>query len=175
MLRTFFFHTHEGSHLRIDQGKASSVHLLCCIDCSFHFEGLNAYIILWIIRRNLRTSLVSHVTSSTPPTHCPCCCLPPCRRPFQLFDDLIAASLDYYGQKGVLDRSPVPLSLEREKDARLVKSPLKFPGKIATDLANGRLFISDSNNHRIVSQSLKALCRASSAAAHTVIRLANLT
>lgn len=29
-------------------------------------------------------------------------------------------------------------------------SPLRYPGKIASDLANGRLFVSDSNNHRIV-------------------------
>ncbi len=33
---------------------------------------------------------------------------------------------------------------------RRVSSPLKFPGKIAIDNAGQRLFISDSNNHRIV-------------------------
>lgn len=36
------------------------------------------------------------------------------------------------------------------KDNKLVESSLRFPGKIASDLANNRLFISDSNNHRIV-------------------------
>ena len=29
-------------------------------------------------------------------------------------------------------------------------SPLRYPGKLATDLSGGRLFVSDSNNHRVV-------------------------
>ncbi|CAI5960442.1 unnamed protein product [Closterium sp. NIES-64] len=68
----------------------------------------------------------------------------------QLFDDLIAASLEYYGAKGALSDAPIPLALERSRDQRVVASALRFPGKLASDLANGRLFISDSNNHRIV-------------------------
>jgi DNA-binding beta-propeller fold protein YncE len=65
-------------------------------------------------------------------------------------DDLVQAALNYYGEKQSLDYRPVPVALEKNKDARLAASPLKFPGKLATDLANQRLFISDSNNHRIV-------------------------
>ncbi|BBN12735.1 phosphoglycolate phosphatase [Marchantia polymorpha subsp. ruderalis] len=65
-------------------------------------------------------------------------------------DDLVAAALQYYGEKGLLNDKPIPEALEKDKDSRLVASPLKFPGKLATDLANQRLFISDSNNHRIV-------------------------
>ena len=42
----------------------------------------------------------------------------------------------------------VPMALERAKDPLLARSPLRFPGKLAVDLAHGRLFISDSNNHR---------------------------
>ncbi|GJP46594.1 hypothetical protein CLOM_g5865 [Closterium sp. NIES-68] len=68
----------------------------------------------------------------------------------QLFDGLIAASLEYYGAKGALSDAPIPLALERSKDQRVLASPLRFPGKLASDLANGRLFLSDSNNHRIV-------------------------
>lgn len=65
-------------------------------------------------------------------------------------DDLLSAALQYYGEKGELNNSPLPVALEKNKDGRLLASPLRFPGKITTDLANGRLFISDSNHHRIV-------------------------
>ncbi|CAM6081683.1 unnamed protein product [Calypogeia fissa] len=65
-------------------------------------------------------------------------------------DDLVQAALNYYGEKQMLDYRPIPEALEKNKDSRLATSPLKFPGKLATDLANQRLFISDSNNHRIV-------------------------
>ncbi|CAD7700093.1 unnamed protein product [Ostreobium quekettii] len=65
-------------------------------------------------------------------------------------DDILSAGLEYYGEKGDLDSSPVPQTLERNKDARLLKSPLRFPGKIATDVDGDRLFISDSNDHRII-------------------------
>ncbi|KAK9805135.1 hypothetical protein WJX72_001459 [[Myrmecia] bisecta] len=65
-------------------------------------------------------------------------------------DDLIAAALEFYGEKGLLDATPVPQTLERNKDARLATSQLRFPGKVATDLAGDRLFIADSNNNRIV-------------------------
>ncbi|GAB4822761.1 hypothetical protein N2152v2_009807 [Parachlorella kessleri] len=68
----------------------------------------------------------------------------------QDLDDLLAAALDFYGEQGLLDDSPLPLALEREKDPRLASSPLRFPGKVATDLEGGRLFIADSNNHRLV-------------------------
>ncbi|KAH9322714.1 hypothetical protein KI387_017353, partial [Taxus chinensis] len=65
-------------------------------------------------------------------------------------DDLVEAALQFYGEKKVLDDHPIPEVLEKEKDTRLLMSPLKFPGKLATDITNNRLFISDSNNHRIV-------------------------
>jgi hypothetical protein len=68
----------------------------------------------------------------------------------QDLDDLVEAALEYYGEKKQLDLQPLTQTLEKDKDSRLVNSPLKFPGKLATDLVNGRLFISDSNHHRIV-------------------------
>ncbi len=43
--------------------------------------------------------------------------------------------------------SPLPLSLEKH---RLSEGLLFFPGKLATDEAGGRLFLSDSNHNRIV-------------------------
>ncbi|KAL4421480.1 hypothetical protein ABPG75_010771 [Micractinium tetrahymenae] len=65
-------------------------------------------------------------------------------------DDILAACLEYYGEQGLLDNSPLPEALERDRDPRLAASPLRFPGKLATDLAGNRLFISDSSNNRIV-------------------------
>ncbi|CAL8471539.1 g11081 [Coccomyxa elongata] len=67
----------------------------------------------------------------------------------QNVDDMLAAALEYYGERGMLDESPVPMTLERERRSSAA-SPLRYPGKLAADLAGNRLFISDSNNHRIV-------------------------
>ncbi|KAI3858545.1 hypothetical protein MKX03_005593 [Papaver bracteatum] len=65
-------------------------------------------------------------------------------------DDLVEAALLFYGEKEILDTTPLPLSLEKDNDPRLLTSPLKFPGKLAVDLLNNRLFIADSNHNRIV-------------------------
>ncbi|KAJ0024450.1 hypothetical protein Pint_07035 [Pistacia integerrima] len=45
-----------------------------------------------------------------------------------------------------------PVTLEKDNDPRLLTSPLKFPGKLAIDIPNNRLLISDSNHNRIVAQ-----------------------
>ncbi|KAI5424517.1 variant 3 [Lathyrus oleraceus] len=50
----------------------------------------------------------------------------------------------------MLDNAPITLNLEKDNDPRLLTSPLKFPGKLAIDVLNNRLFISDSNHNRIV-------------------------
>lgn len=63
-------------------------------------------------------------------------------------DDMLAAALEYYGERGELSESPVPVTLERERSSASLASPLRYPGKLAADLAGNRLFISDSNNHR---------------------------
>lgn len=65
-------------------------------------------------------------------------------------DDFVEAALLFYSGKNILDGSPLPLRLEKDNDPRLVTSPLKFPGKLAIDILNNRLFISDSNHNRIV-------------------------
>lgn len=66
-------------------------------------------------------------------------------------DDFVEAALLYYGKQNMLDNTPISLSLEKDNDPRLLTSPLKFPGKLAVDVLNNRLFISDSNHNRIVS------------------------
>lgn len=63
-----------------------------------------------------------------------------------LIDKSISDALRKYRTE--LDESPLPMQLEREKETST--SPLKFPAKIATDIVGKRLFISDSNNHRIL-------------------------
>lgn len=68
--------------------------------------------------------------------------------------DIITAALEYYGEEEMLDATPVPQALERDKDPRLTASPLRFPGKVAIDGIGQRLFISDSGNHRIVATDL---------------------
>ncbi|XP_038878874.1 protein SUPPRESSOR OF QUENCHING 1, chloroplastic [Benincasa hispida] len=65
-------------------------------------------------------------------------------------DDFVEAALLFYSEKKILDSRPLPLRLEKDNDPRLIASPLKFPGKLATDILNNRLFISDSNHNRIV-------------------------
>ncbi|KAH0733341.1 hypothetical protein KY289_004529 [Solanum tuberosum] len=65
-------------------------------------------------------------------------------------DNLVEAALLFYGKKNLLDSKPIPLRLEKDNDPRLLTSPLKFPGKLAVDVLNNRLFISDSNHNRIV-------------------------
>lgn len=46
----------------------------------------------------------------------------PCHAPLRYY------GVQYYGEQGVLDDTPVPVSLERERDPRLAASPLRFPG-----------------------------------------------
>lgn len=73
----------------------------------------------------------------------------------QAFDDAIAAVLTVFGERGELSPGPIPLRLERE---RVADMPLAFPGKVlAVDGAQGagRLYISDTNHHRIVVSSLE--------------------
>lgn len=66
----------------------------------------------------------------------------------EVVDSFIQAALSYYGRRGELDSTPLPIALEQEKDSRLSSSPLRYPGKLATDIPGNRLFISDSNNNR---------------------------
>uniref|UniRef100_A0A0E0KCW1 Thioredoxin-like fold domain-containing protein n=1 Tax=Oryza punctata TaxID=4537 RepID=A0A0E0KCW1_ORYPU len=49
-------------------------------------------------------------------------------------DDVVGAALEFYEEKKLLQNSSLPLALEKDKDNRLLASPLKFPGKLAIDV-----------------------------------------
>jgi DNA-binding beta-propeller fold protein YncE/thiol-disulfide isomerase/thioredoxin len=70
---------------------------------------------------------------------------------FKTLNQVIQQGLPYYRRKGVLDETPLRFDLEAHK-AR--STPLRYPGKILADAAAGRLFIADSNHHRIAVASL---------------------
>ena len=63
------------------------------------------------------------------------------------FDDAIAAVIHVFDEQKAIDRTPIALSPERE---RIRTSTLAFPGKVLADEAGGRLFIADSNHHRVL-------------------------
>jgi thiol-disulfide isomerase/thioredoxin len=66
---------------------------------------------------------------------------------FEALDAFMQKALPYYRNKKVLDPTPLKFDLEASKAK---KTPLRYPGKVLADEAGGRLFIADSNHHRIV-------------------------
>lgn len=71
---------------------------------------------------------------------------------YDLFDRAIAQTIQTAEAKGTLKRGPLNWKLERDKEARTV---LRFPGKVLADERTNRLFIADSNHHRVLVVSLK--------------------
>jgi len=67
------------------------------------------------------------------------------------FGEVIAQVIRTSEARGKMSREPLRLSLEREK---VPASVLSFPGKVLADESSRRLFIADSNHHRIVIVSL---------------------
>ena len=65
----------------------------------------------------------------------------------EAFERAIAAVIHVFDERGHIDRTPLPLSPERE---RIKTSTLAFPGKVLADEASGRLFIADSNHNRVL-------------------------
>jgi thiol-disulfide isomerase/thioredoxin len=65
----------------------------------------------------------------------------------EAFDRAIEAVIRVFDERGLIDRRPIPTSPERE---RLRTSALAFPGKVLADEASNRIFIADSNHHRVV-------------------------
>jgi sugar lactone lactonase YvrE len=65
------------------------------------------------------------------------------------FDQVLGQMVAEFDSKGLMDRTP--LSLHQDQEAETL---LSFPGKVLADAAGDRLFISDSNHHRIVVTSL---------------------
>lgn len=70
---------------------------------------------------------------------------------FDLFDKVIAQMIQHYDADGELRRGPLHATCEA---SRVPDSLLSFPGKVLADADRGRLFIADSNHHRIVIASL---------------------
>jgi thiol-disulfide isomerase/thioredoxin len=66
---------------------------------------------------------------------------------FEVLDNVIGEVVQAARAKGTLDETPPRWALEK---AKRPPSPLAFPGKVLADEASGRLFIADSNHHRIV-------------------------
>jgi len=63
------------------------------------------------------------------------------------FISAIRTVVRVFDERGEINRSPLPLDLERERHA---DQPLLYPGKVLADEATDRLYISDSNHNRIV-------------------------
>ena len=66
-------------------------------------------------------------------------------------DRAIAAVIQVFDERQLLDRRPIAQSPERE---RLKTSALAFPGKVLADETGSRLFIADSNHHRVLVASM---------------------
>ncbi|MDA1298137.1 MAG: thioredoxin-like domain-containing protein [Chloroflexi bacterium] len=65
----------------------------------------------------------------------------------RIFQQMIAE----FDAKGLLNRELLPFQLRAIKEA---ERPLAFPGKIEADAGRDRLFIADSNHHRVIVTSL---------------------
>ncbi|MFV1964424.1 MAG: thioredoxin-like domain-containing protein [Pirellulaceae bacterium] len=61
--------------------------------------------------------------------------------------EVLDRAIPYYRRNKLLDETPVRFDLLAHRQQR---SPLLFPGKVLADEAGGRLFITDSNHHRVV-------------------------
>jgi thiol-disulfide isomerase/thioredoxin/DNA-binding beta-propeller fold protein YncE len=66
---------------------------------------------------------------------------------FEVLDHVISEVVQSARAKGALDETPRHWALEKAKGPQ---RSLAFPGKVLADDASGRLFIADSNHHRIV-------------------------
>ena len=66
-------------------------------------------------------------------------------------DRAIAAVIQVFEERQLMDRRPIAQSPERE---RLKTSALAFPGKVLADESGSRLFIADSNHHRVLIASM---------------------
>ncbi len=67
---------------------------------------------------------------------------------FNVFDPIISGAIAEYGKVGgILNKEPIKFALEKDK---ITKSLLSYPGKITADPSASRLFITDSNNNRVL-------------------------
>jgi DNA-binding beta-propeller fold protein YncE len=66
---------------------------------------------------------------------------------YDVVQPVVSSLVAEFDGRGVLDRSPVEVSLEGEG---MPQSVLSFPGKVLADPEGGRLFVADTEHHRIV-------------------------
>jgi thiol-disulfide isomerase/thioredoxin len=66
---------------------------------------------------------------------------------YDLFDQVISATVKHFDAKGELDRRPIQFQLEKDAAPRSV---LSYPGKIAAHGSTQRLFFTDSNHNRVI-------------------------
>jgi DNA-binding beta-propeller fold protein YncE len=66
---------------------------------------------------------------------------------YPIFKPVIESLVQEFDAKGILDRTPLDLKLEKQG---LPATVLSFPGKVLADEAQGRLFIADTNHNRVV-------------------------
>ncbi len=64
---------------------------------------------------------------------------------YPIFQPVIDSVVQDFDARGLLDRTPLDLS-----PVVLPDTVLSFPGKVLADEAGGRLFVADTNHHRIV-------------------------
>ena len=67
-------------------------------------------------------------------------------------DGLFSKMIAEYDNNQLVNRTPLTLSLEKDKEW---ERALSFPGKVLADEASDRLFIADSNHNRIVVTDLR--------------------
>jgi DNA-binding beta-propeller fold protein YncE len=66
---------------------------------------------------------------------------------YSSLDPVLAGAIPYFAAKGKLKTGPIEWPLE---EARRPDTLLAYPGKISADPESHRLFVSDSNHHRIL-------------------------
>lgn len=66
---------------------------------------------------------------------------------FDPIDQALQELIPAFEKEGILDRTPLPSVLEREREPTRM---LAYPGKVAADPASRRLFIADTNHHRVL-------------------------
>ena len=66
---------------------------------------------------------------------------------YPVFKPVIESLVNEFDKLQLLDRTPLELKLEKEG---LPATVLSFPGKVLADPEGGRLFVADTNHHRII-------------------------
>lgn len=71
---------------------------------------------------------------------------------FDLFDRVIGQMIEHYDASRQIDRTPLAV---RARTRRARPAGLSFPGKLLVDGRGGRLFVADTNHHRVVVASVE--------------------